>query len=137
MIEVNLIAIIAATVVTMAIATIWYSPSVFGKQWMKDAGITEDDIAAQKKGMWKRFLAAFVAQFIVLYILAHLLVIADAFDGSTTAIGASIWVTILVAATSMGAVIWEKKSLRYLFINVGYTAVTLIGGGTIIFYWPW
>lgn len=136
MIDVNLVAIVAATVVTMAIATVWYSPSVFGKRWMKDVGITDEDIEAKKQGMWKRFLAASVAQFIVLYILSFFLVIADAFDG-TTAIGAAVWITILVAGVSVSAVIWEKKTLQYFLINAGYAAVTLVGGGAIIFYWPW
>lgn len=136
MFDINLVAIIAATVVTMAIATVWYSPSVFGKQWMKDVGVTDEDVEAQKQGMWKRFLAASVAQFIVLYILSYFLVIADAYD-STSAIVAAVWMTILVAAVSVSAVIWEKKTLSYFFINAGYTAVTLVGGGAIIFYWPW
>ena len=136
-IEVNLIAILVASILGMAVGSIWYSPVLFGRPWMQATGITEEESKAMMaKGLWKYLLAGFFAHFITLYVLAHFLVIADAFDG-TSAIGAAFWITVLVAAHAAHAVMWEGRNFKYYLINVGYAAVVLIGGGSVLEYWPW
>lgn len=136
MIEVNLVAVLVASIVMVAVGTIWYAPGVFGKTWMRAVGITDEDTEREKKVVWKRFLAGFIATFITLYVLAHFLVLADMFDDGN-AITAAFWMTVLVGSIAAHAVIWEKRPLSYYFINIGYTALVLIGGGSIIMYWPW
>jgi Protein of unknown function (DUF1761) len=43
----NLYAVLVASLVTLLIGMIWYSPAVFGTIWMKETGLTEEEL---KKG---------------------------------------------------------------------------------------
>jgi Protein of unknown function (DUF1761) len=42
--EMNWIAIMAAAPVTLLVGMIWYSNALFGKAWMKEAGLTEEQL---------------------------------------------------------------------------------------------
>jgi len=48
MIELNYLAIIAAAIASMLIGWLWYGP-LFGKQWMKLAGLKKSDMKKMKK----------------------------------------------------------------------------------------
>jgi hypothetical protein len=37
--HINYLAVIAATLSTMVVGSIWYAPKVFGNYWMKAAGV--------------------------------------------------------------------------------------------------
>jgi hypothetical protein len=43
----NIFAVLVSALVTLIIGTIWYNPKVFGSIWMREAGLTEEEL---KKG---------------------------------------------------------------------------------------
>lgn len=45
--SINWLAVLVAGLSALVIGGIWYSPGLFGKAWMKDSNLTEEDI---KKG---------------------------------------------------------------------------------------
>ena len=45
--EMNFLAIAAAAVSTLVVGFVWYHPKVFGTVWMREAGLTEEQL---KKG---------------------------------------------------------------------------------------
>ncbi len=47
--ELNYLAIIVAAAANFVLGMVWYAPSVFGKMWMKEAGITMGEMTAEKK----------------------------------------------------------------------------------------
>lgn len=133
MFDINEIAVLGATIFAMILGAIWYSQSVFGKVWMKATGITAQ---GNPKGMWKYLLGQFISQFILLYVLAHFLFLAQNFDAANAFV-VVYWVAVLVAANNIAPVIWEKKPFTYYLITMGYSATVIIGGGFIMLNWPW
>ena len=45
---VNLIGILVATLIGMVLGAIWYSPMLFGKQWMKSIGKTPETLTGDR-----------------------------------------------------------------------------------------
>ena len=135
MFEVSLVPVIVATVVAMLIGMAWYSQKVFGVVWAKEAGL-DPNTQDGNDGMGKQVLSGAIQNFVIIYILAHFLLLAEAYPGADAMLGAA-WMAILVAATHVGAVIWERKSLTYFAINAGYLAVIIIVASLILTRWPW
>jgi len=128
----NLPAILVATLSAFALGAFWYSPSVFGRVWMRENGFTEKTLRA--KGGTARILgSAFVLELAMAFNLA-------AFLGakSTAAFG-----TFAGAAAGFGWVgagygvtyLFEHRSFRIFCINAGYHAIALTLMGAILGAW--
>src|SRR3989344_774364 len=113
-VTVNLTAVIIAAVANIIIGSVWYSPALFGKQWMDLVGFKATDM--KKKEMGKSYLAAFGVALLTAYVLANIL----GFAGAKTAVGGAqvgFWSWLGFSFTTMsGAVIWLKKPLNLLAI---------------------
>jgi|GEM_PF-2669090 len=125
--------IIIATILSVLIGAVWYSKQCFGAIWAREAGV---DVSSLNEQKIRTLVASALQHFVGIYILAHILLIADAFPGVTAFTG-GIWVAILVAAVGMSPVIFEKKSVTYFFVTTGYTVVTIVLATLIIIRWPW
>jgi len=132
---INEVAVIVSAILSMAVGSIWYSPLLFGKQWMVAVGLTEADMESAKARMPKMFALAACANIILLFVLAH--VVARVEELGMTVFVASVSVVILMGAALAGNTIWEQRSLSYFLINLTYMAVIIIGGMHVIAYWPW
>ncbi|MBI2935798.1 MAG: DUF1761 domain-containing protein, partial [Chloroflexi bacterium] len=42
--EINYLAVIVGVVLNMVAGALWYSPLLFARPWMKEVGMTEEDI---------------------------------------------------------------------------------------------
>ena len=135
MFEVSLVPVIVATIVAMLLGMAWYSQKMFGAVWAREAGVDMNAEGASE-GMGKQVLSGAIQNFVIIYILAHFLLLAEAYPGADAMLGAA-WMVILVAATHVGAVIWERKSLTYFSINAGYLVVMIIVASLILTRWPW
>jgi hypothetical protein len=86
-VEINGVAVLLATVVSMVLGMIWYSPKVFGSAWMKMAKIKpETGSMAWSMG------SAVLSSLVMAYVLAHVTFLAHSFfknsflqDAMTTA----------------------------------------------------
>ena len=67
---VNVIAVIVAAIVSFAFGSLWYSPILFGKLWMK---LSKVDMKNSKKGMGKIMTAGFITTLIIAFILELLI----------------------------------------------------------------
>ena len=132
-VDISYLTIIIAAVVSFIIGAFWYSPLLFGNSWMKLTGLSKIDVEKTKKGkMTKLYLAEFLAQLIMAYVLAHFVIYADAFtiiDG----LQVGFWIWLGFAATiSLGIILWENKSIKLYLINAGYWLVVLLIQGIIL-----
>lgn len=134
MFDISLVPVTISTILAMVIGAVWYSPKVFGVAWMKETKISPE--SGDTDAMWRMVLAAAIQNFVTIYILAHFLLLADAYTG-TSELVAGVWMSILVSATHLGAIIWEKKSLTYFSINTGYIVVVILISTLILTRWPW
>ena len=48
--SINWLAVLVAGISSFVVGGIWYSPGLFGKAWMKDNNLTEDDVKKGNKG---------------------------------------------------------------------------------------
>lgn len=130
-IALNHFAIIAAAVLAFVIGAIWYGP-LFGKQWMREVGLTAE--AATAGNQAKIFGFAFLATLVMAYNLGFFL--GDPSIG--LAMGAVYGFATGLGWIAMGLIIvglFERRSSKLMLINGGYMTVTLTLMGLIIGAW--
>lgn len=128
--------ILIASVVAFAIGALWYSPVLFGKEWMALSGISDADVTeSSKKGMWKLYLTQFVTTLVTFSILAFIITsIGGATAGDGIFFAVLAWVGFVVTH-AIGNVIWTKQPLKLALINTLGTLVCWVIGGAIIGAW--
>ncbi len=132
--SINIWSILVAAVVSFIIGAVWYSPALFGKQWMTltNTGIITPE---QKKGMWKLYVTQFLLSVVTMCILGFgiaAMQISSAIDGAT--LGLLAWIGFY-ATTGAGNLLWERKPLKLVLIATGSILLILIVGGAIIGGW--
>jgi len=129
--QINYLAVVVAALSGFIIGYLWYSPLMFGNTWMKEAGLTDEDL--KQASMIKIFGISFLLTLIICFNLAAFLgpesnLIWGLTAGGLAGIG---WV-----AASIGILyLFEHRSLKLFLINAGYQAVTYIIAGGIIGVW--
>jgi len=128
---INWLAVIVAGLSAFAVGGIWYSRPLFGNAWMVDSHLTEEQIKQGNKG--KIFGFTFVFSLVMAVNLAMFLADAKttASWGATAGFLAGVWTFCAIAIHSL----FELKSWRYIFINGGYSIVSLTLMGLIIGAW--
>lgn len=145
MIPLNFAAIIVAALVAFFIGFLWHGP-LFGKQWMKIAGIKEPSEEEKKKmmsQMWKPMGLGIMSYLVMAFVLAHSIyyyLFATMAAGSThdwvTALNAAFWNWLgFVAVVTVSPVLWEKKSWAHWAFTNAYFFVIMCGMALIITYW--
>lgn len=128
---INWPAVLVAGLSSFAVGGIWYSKSLFGKAWMADSKLTEDEIKAGNTGK----IFGFTAFFSLLMAVNLAMFLADAKTtaawGAEAGFLAGIWTFSAIAIHSL----FELKSWRLIFINGGYSVVSLTLMGAIIGLW--
>ncbi len=132
-VEVNWLAVLFATLSTMVVGSIWYTPKVFGKAWIRLAHINQKDL--EKRGMMP-ILVTLVVSFISAYILAHIAYLANAYydnsflqDSVTTA----FWVWLgFTAARIITHDAFEGRRKKLTLMTISHEFVTFIVMGVII-----
>ena len=87
-VDINMWAVLVATVVNMVVGSFWYSKSLFGKEWAKVVGRKLEEMGSGGKG----YAVAAVGALIQAYVLAHFVQYAGStsfWDGMIT--GAWLW----------------------------------------------
>lgn len=92
--EINVLAVIIATLSTMVVGTIWYTPKVFGNYWMRTAKVSP---SGDGKDAVKPILITLVVSFISAWVLAGSAAIAQEFYGGNFLFNTLITAVILWA----------------------------------------
>lgn len=69
-VEINLVAALVAAIASIIIGFAWYSMRMFGKEWMKLAGLSPKDIEGQKKGKGSKYALMTLGALVMAYVLA-------------------------------------------------------------------
>ncbi len=158
--EFNYLAILVAAIVPLIIGFLWYNPILFGNVWMQESGMTEEKMKAGNMAvilgvsfLLAILLASFLPTATIHQMGAYSLVGGDA----TTALpsyevfmndykdafrtfkhgalhGALLGVFFVLPILGTNS-LFERKSWKYIFINVGYWIVTLAIMGAIVCGW--
>jgi len=122
----NFAAIFVAALLSFALGGLWYSPLLFAKAWMNEAGLSEQK--TRDAPMGRIFGLAGLASLVMAFNLA-------AFIGPKASLGFGLFAGAAAAigwvAMSLGVIyLFEQRSLKLWLINSGYQmlAYTLMGG---------
>jgi hypothetical protein len=135
-ISINYLAVLVGGIINMALGMLWYSPVLFGKQWMALSGRTPADMeAAKQKGMTGSYIVAFIGALVMAYVLSYIVDYAHA-ETIVEGAQAGFWSWLgFIATTQLGIVLWEGKPKSLYMINAGYYLVSLLIMGAILAIW--
>ena len=128
--------IIVSSVIAFIIGALWYSPILFGKQWIElNKMDCPDGDASKTKSMWKLYVSQFVCTFITFYILSYIVNATGMIGGSSGALlGFIIWLGF-IATNAVSSFLWENKPIKLILIGSASVLVNLVIGGAIIGAW--
>lgn len=127
---------IVAALAAMILGMFWYSPAFLGKQWMREVGITQDDMKKPKNGvtMPLGMVLGLLSQFVRMFFLTWaIFLVAPVGLMNALFVGLAVWAGFLAVA-DLGSVLWEMKSWKLFLINTSYNLVIMLLATTIIFY---
>ena len=133
--NINEISVLVAAILAAAVGSIWYSPLLFGSVWTKSARLTEEEIELSKKQMISATVKGISAQVVFFFVIAKYITLSNQNSISVWSFGGIL--VMLLVTHMLQSVIWEKRSIAYFCIQIGYTALSVFGGAAIISFWPW
>jgi hypothetical protein len=158
--EMNFYAILVAAASTLVVGAVWYSPMLFANAWMKETGLTEEQL--KKGNMLKIFGLTFIFSIMIAMIMQVLTIhqfgaIGMVGGDPTKALPSynafmadygTVFRTFkhgalhgfmsgLFFALPLIAIngLFERKSWKYIFIHAGYWIVCLTIMGAIVCGW--
>lgn len=135
--EINYIAVVLATLSSMLVGTIWYSPRVFGNYWMKAAAVTPSGKASDAL---RPILVTVVVSFITALVLAGAAFIAFDFYGGSFFVNTVFTSIILWAGFTAARFIthdqFDGRPNGLTALNISHELVTLVIMAVIIGVWP-
>jgi hypothetical protein len=158
--EMNFYAILVAAASTLVVGAVWYSPMLFANAWMKESGLTEEQL--KKGNMLKIFGLTFIFSIMIAMIMQVLTIHQfgaigmvggdptkalpsyNAFmadygtvfrtfkHGALHGFMSGLFFALPVIAING---LFERKSWKYIFIHAGYWIVCLTIMGAIVCGW--
>jgi Protein of unknown function (DUF1761) len=141
-IQINVVAIIIATMAHFVLGFVWYTP-LFGKLWAKEMGYNTNKMEPKKGEMMKGMAFMLIGNLLMAWVLAHNIAAWSFVPGmSSIPVFGNImmsaiftWLGFFVSV-NLGNTVWERKSWTLFFINSGYQLLSLILVSTIITLMP-
>jgi len=138
---INWLAVLVAGLSSFVVGGIWYSPGLFGKAWMKDNRLTEEDVKKGSKAKvfgWTLIFSLLMAANLGMFLApspegctGQCAPVVDMSWGATAGFLAGVWTFCAIAIHSL----FEQKPWRVILINGFYSIVSLTLMGAIIGVW--
>lgn len=129
--NINWLAVVVAGLSSFLVGGLWYSNVLFAKAWMVDSNTSLENIKLSNKPK----IFGFTALFSLLMAVNLAMFLSGANTtwvwGASAGFLAGIWTFCAIAIHSL----FELKSWRLIFINGGYSIVSLTLMGLIIGFW--
>lgn len=132
---INYVAVLVASIISMIVGAFWYSPMLFGKQWMEAMNFAPKDMLDMKKRANASYAINFLLLLLMAFVLSHFV---DYAQATTFIEGVQVgfWVWLgFIATISLGSVLWESKPIQVYLINAAYQLVSLVLMGIILTLW--
>lgn len=129
--QIKFLAVLVAALLAFGVGGLWYSPLLFAKIWMREAGLDEE--RTRKANMARVFGLSFLCSLVIAFNLAAFIGPQGTagfglFAGAAAGIG---WVAMSLGVTYL----FEQRSLKLWLINSGYQVVTYSAMGALIGAW--
>jgi hypothetical protein len=130
-IQFNYAAVITAAILAFAVGGLWYSPVLFSRTWMREAGVDEDLLRQRNMGVV--FGLTLVCNLVAAFNLAAFIgpkgsLSFGTLAGLATGLG---WVAMALAVIYL----FERRSLKLWLVNAGYQVVAFTLMGAVIGVW--
>lgn len=134
MTSMNLWPILVSTIVAFGVSALWYSPILFGNEWMRLSGISEKDMPG-KEGVWKLYVIQLIITLVMFTVMGFLI----SATGSRT-VSDGVFLALLLwlgfsLVSAVGRTLWQRVPLKMLLIVELCTLITWLVGGAIIGAW--
>lgn len=130
--DINWLAVILATVSTMVVGSIWYTPKVFGNYWMRVAKVNP----GEAKSAVAPILTTLVVSFISAWVLAGATFLAFEFYGGSYLVNALLTALILwggfTAARFITHDVFEGRPAGLTILNCAHELITFLVMALII-----
>ncbi|WP_028272671.1 DUF1761 domain-containing protein [Arthrobacter sp. UNC362MFTsu5.1] len=131
--EINIWAVLLATLSSMVVGSVWYTPKVFGNYWMRVAKVSP---SGEAKDAVKPILITLVVSFVSALVLAGSAAISQHFYGGNFLANTLITAVILWAGFTAARFIthdaFEGRPAGLTILNCAHELVTLVVMGLII-----
>lgn len=135
--EINYIAVILATLSSMVVGTIWYTPRVFGNYWMKAANVTPSGNSADAI---RPIVVTVIVSFITAWVLAGAAFISFDFYGGSFFVNSLLTAIVLWGGFTAARFIthdqFDGRPNGLTVLNVSHEFVTIVVMAIIIGVWP-
>lgn len=126
----NIWAILVATVISMVIGALWYSPVLFGNVWMKLVGLKAEELKPSAGPMVGTVIMTLLSN-VALAVLIQ-------WTGATTALD-GLWIALLISLVLAGKIavnyIFENRSFKLYWLTIGFHIIPFLLGGIVIAVW--
>jgi hypothetical protein len=136
--DVNYWAVLLATLSSMIVGSIWYTPKVFGNYWMKKSGVTPSGKASDAI---VPIAVTVVVSFITAWVLAGASFIAWDWYGSGSFLGSTLLTAIILwagftAARFITHDAFDKRPSGLTILNIAHELLTVVVMALIVGVWP-
>lgn len=108
--RVNILPLIIGTVFNMGLGAMWYSNVLFAKQWMKESGVTEDQIS-DTTGMGKVYALTMLMALATAYVIGFLV--------------NNLNLTSIIQVLVLAVMVWIGSDLPMIIKNWGFEGRTI------------
>lgn len=124
-VELNILAILAAALANMLIGSMWYSPFLFGRWWLRLVHRYAPPVPDHKRAVVPAYGTMAIGSIITAFTLAYAFSFFE-IESAVEAVLLSVlfWVGF-VAAVTAHSVLFEGRSLGVYLIHLGYVLVSL------------
>ncbi len=132
--RVSYLAIVAAVVAGAAVSAVWYSPLLFGPQWLELRDVVPPPATEAGMPAWK-VLVELVRELVVAYVLARLVLIGGLVDWrGALRLGFWAWLGFPLAML-VGASLWDNKPWSLSAIHAGDWLVKMLVMAVVVGVW--
>ena len=129
---VNFLAVIVAAFTAFVVSGLWYSPLLFGKQWLRLRGIAPDAVPKMRP---PEVIGEILRTIIIAGVLAHFVVVIG-ISGFCGALSLALWIWVgFYAMILVGSVLHDKVAWKLAAIHAGDGLVRIILMTIIISIW--
>ena len=125
MIRVNYFALTVVVIVAFIASSVWYSPLMFGREFMELSGVSASP-------NWAKVVCELVRTFVLAYVIARLVLLLNVVNPkSALRLGIWLWIGFPVILLS-GSMLWQNVPWRLAAIHAGdWLIKTLLFTGTV------
>jgi hypothetical protein len=135
--HINYWAVVLATLSSMVVGSIWYTPKVFGNYWMKAAKVTPSGNARDAFGP---IVLTVLVSFLTSWVLAGATFISQNFYGGGFLVNAIVTAIVLWAGFTAARFIthdaFDQRPNGLTVLNIAHELVTVLVMAIIIGVWP-